>query len=78
MILYYSIAKEGKYKKDNDGNYIDCGLAISKGYISHVSDEKDRIAEANKMKSWVSSQIEVPEFFIMAITKEKFDSIEEK
>ena len=75
MILYYSIAKEGKYKKDEDGNYVDCAVAIAKGYISHVENEEERIKEANNMKAWVCSQIEMPQIHVKAITKEQFERI---
>lgn len=77
MILYYSVAKEAKYKKDDNDNYIDCAIAIAKNYISHVKDEDERKKEALKFKSWICDQIKVNQIFVREITKEQFEEIEE-
>lgn len=76
MILYYSIAKEGKYKKDDNGDYIDCAIGIAKGYMSNVESEDVRKKEASKFKDWLSDQIEVNQIFIKEITKAEFEKIE--
>jgi hypothetical protein len=75
MLLYYSIAKEGKYKKDDNGNYINCVIALSVAG-DEPKQESDRIHKAREQKEWLSKQIEINPFFILPITKEQYDKTE--
>ena len=73
MILCYSVAKEAKYKKNEHGHYIKCVFGIQVDG-EEPKTEKERIAKAYEMRKWVSEQINVNMFFMVPITKEKYDA----
>lgn len=75
MVLYYLIAKESKYKKDENNVYIDIvtGLRVDG---KEPKTEKERIKKAEEMRDWFAKQIDINRFWVVPITKEKFDDFQ--
>lgn len=75
MVVYYSIARQSKYKKGDDGEYIDTVIAIQMDGEEPKTEEY-RIKVAKDKKNWVAEQLKIDPFWLLPITKERFNAFE--
>lgn len=72
-VLYYVIPKMANYRNSND----DCAIAI---VYKPTEDEKDLpdYSLINHKRKWVSTQLSLPELFVIPSSKEEFDKMNGK
>lgn len=74
-MIYYSVAKEGRYKKDDNDEYMDCALAVKVNGKDKANDE-ETIEKAKEMREWLSKQINVFPIHLKPITRSEYERIE--